>query len=434
MKHSIFRLRNIARFALCLVMSTLALQPIATAQSLDMVRSDMRRVVEIVVADLQKNYYDPSFKGMDIKRLADETKQQINSMTDAGQMCAAVWEFTQKLDDTHTRFIPPRFTTTPKFGFRARGFGDKVYVVSLTKNGPASKAGLKPGDRVLALNGKEVTRDNIRDVLFYYSRLRPVRGLVVDYERDGAADRLMIEPEVRREAMVKRYDDISDVYRDIVEEQNDYAETPFMYGNVDDFGYVKLREFFGTAPEGVMYKIKDAHGVIVDLRGNLGGSIETLKQFAGYFDRDATLMADDIGRKKTEKMFSKPQHLHFDGPVVVLVDSESGSASEILAYHLQRTKRAVIVGDQTMGSVATSKFYFESVNNGSVDFGISATVGKVVFPDGKSLDKIGVTPDVKCIPTQADLAGGKDPCLRQAAAVLKEKLGKAPGATAGAGQ
>jgi carboxyl-terminal processing protease len=393
-------------------------------QSIELSRADMRRVVDILATDIEKKFYDPSLNGVDIKKLAEETKAQISGMNDVGQMHAAVWEFVRAVGDSHTRYVPPQLTVFPTFGFKARGVGDDVLVTDVIKDGPAEKAGVKPGDKLLALNGMRVTRDNISDVLYFYRRLRPVRLLVVDYVRDGAQARLQLEPTFRTETSLRRIDDISGYYRDRIEAENNAAQNPFVYGTVNGVGYVKLRSFSGTLPEEVMWKIKDAKAVIVDLRGNPGGNTEVLKDMTGFFDRQNTPIADMVGRKKTEKLVSKPQRVNFDGPLVILVDSGSASASEIFAYHLQRIGRAIVMGDKTMGAVSAANYLQEHAGNYALDFGLMLTTDKVVFPDGKSIEKLGVTPDVMCLPKPADMAAGKDACLGRAAEIANEKLAK----------
>lgn len=424
------------RSAICLFCAFAAVVPAARAeQSIDLARADSRRIVEVLANDIEKRFYDASLNGIDVKRLADETKQRINGLNDFGQMQTAIWEFVLKMGDSHTRYVPPQLTITPSFGFKARGIGNEVRVVSITKHGPAEKAGVQLGDQVLAMNGVRVNRENVADTLLYFTRLRPVRMLVIDYVRAGVQDRLQIEPDIRREPAERRLDDISDFYKDVVELENEAHENPFLYGSVDDMGYVKLTEFAGGLPEVVMWKIKNSKAVIVDLRGNPGGNTEVLRQMTGFFDRQNTPIANLVGRKKTEPLISKPQRVYFDGPLVILVDSGSGSASEIFAYHMQRIGRAVVIGDKTMGAVSAADFVREHVGSYTVtNFGLLLTTSKVVFPDGKSIEKIGVTPDVMCLPTEQDLATGKDPCLNKAAAMAREKLAKAGAPAQAAGK
>ena len=114
-----------------------------------------------------------------------------------------------------------------------------------------------------------------------------------------------------------------------------------------------------------------------------------LERLAGYFDGEETEIAAMVGRDKTEKLISKPQHPSFSGiPLSVLVDSESASASETLARHLQRTGRAIIIGDKTAGEVSVARAFEQKIGFDPAVFnGVQTTVAHLIFPDGKDLEK-----------------------------------------------
>jgi len=114
--------------------------------------------------------------------------------------------------------------------------------------------------------------------------------------------------------------------------------------------------------------------------------------------------------------------------MVVLVDSESASSSEMLARHLQLSGQAVIIGDKTAGDVAVARNFTQHIGTeAAVFYGAQTTVAHAVFPDGKDIEKVGVTPDTMCIPEAADLAAKRDPCRSLAMATLKAKLVAAGG-------
>ena len=106
----------------------------------------------------------------------------------------------------------------------------------------------------------------------------------------------------------------------------------------------------------------------------------------------------------------------FKGDLIVVVDHDSASAAEVFAKVIQLEKRGKIVGDKTRGAVMTSRFFpLESGIGNILPFGASVTVGDLIMTDGKSLEKIGVTPDEIVLPSGKDLATAKDPVLAQAA-------------------
>jgi len=113
----------------------------------------------------------------------------------------------------------------------------------------------------------------------------------------------------------------------------------------------------------------------------------------------------------------------FEGKLIVLVDSESASAAEILARVMQLEKRATVIGDQTSGSVMESRQYPRALGTDSVVFcGTSITEADVIMSDGKSLEHVGVTPDELLLPTGEDLAAKRDPVLAHAAGLVGVKV------------
>ena len=109
----------------------------------------------------------------------------------------------------------------------------------------------------------------------------------------------------------------------------------------------------------------------------------------------------------------------------MLADSHSASAAEVVARILQMTKRATIIGDVTAGKVNRGHVY--GGIGGAVyviPFGVSITVSRGVMPDGLELEGRGVTPDLKCLPTEEDLRSAKDPCLDRALELARDAASK----------
>jgi carboxyl-terminal processing protease len=111
-------------------------------------------------------------------------------------------------------------------------------------------------------------------------------------------------------------------------------------------------------------------------------------------------------------------HEVFSGKLVILIDSRSASASELLARVVQLEKRGTVIGDQSAGAVMESIHYDHKIGlDTQVLFGASVTEADLVMTDGKSLERIGVIPDERIIPTGADLAARRDPVLAHAVEV-----------------
>jgi len=198
-----------------------------------------------------------------------------------------------------------------------------------------------------------------------------------------------------------------------------YAE----YG--DQLLVLKVPEFMFSANEveEMIGKARKHQNLIVDLRGNPGGSVETLKFLVGgMFDKEIKI-ADRKGRKEIKPEIAKANHHPFTGKMVVLVDSRSASAAELFARVMQIEKRAPVFGDHSSGSVMESRHYSERMGNDTVIFyGASITEWDLIMGDGKSLEHNGVTPDEIILPTASDIASSNDPVMARAAESLGVKL------------
>ena len=103
----------------------------------------------------------------------------------------------------------------------------------------------------------------------------------------------------------------------------------------------------------------------------------------------------------------------------MLVDADSGSASELLARTVPRAHRGTVIGDRTAGTVMVARHTTLVAGAGEnvVPYEVSVTVADIVMPDGGRLELIGVEPDLKVLPSAEDLAAGRDPVLAQALAL-----------------
>ena len=116
-------------------------------------------------------------------------------------------------------------------------------------------------------------------------------------------------------------------------------------------------------------------------------------------------------------------HDAFTGRFAVLIDSESASASEVLARVVQLERRGFIVGDGSSGKVMEARIYRHEISLDSpVSYAISVTDADLVMPDGKSLEHVGVEPDIVVLPTSQDLANRRDPVLAKAAGLVGAQL------------
>ena len=127
-------------------------------------------------------------------------------------------------------------------------------------------------------------------------------------------------------------------------------------------------------------------------------------------------------------MLKSRQKDHFPGKLIVLIDSQSGSASEIFARLIQLEKRGVVLGDVSAGAVMqslTHPFKMIAGIDNEIHYHASITNADVVMSDGKSVEHVGVTPDELILPTADDLRNGRDPVLARALELAGVKMSPA---------
>jgi C-terminal processing protease CtpA/Prc len=148
-----------------------------------------------------------------------------------------------------------------------------------------------------------------------------------------------------------------------------------------------------------------------------------LEHLVGHlFDHEVKL-ADRVSRKPEKPMIAKATGKPYTGKVIVLINSRSASASEVLARVLQLEHRGTVVGDTSAGAVMQSRFFPDSVGlETKIFYGTSITDANLIMADGKSLENVGVTPDEKVLPSAKDLADNLDPAMSRAAELAGVKL------------
>jgi C-terminal peptidase prc len=413
----------------------LFLVPACFGADLNFEKSRAKLILNEVSKDIENNYFDATFGGKNWKGMVAEAQQKIDAAQSTSDIYTAIFMMVNQLGNSHTMFMAPGRIVDINFGFNAKAYGDKIYIYEVKKKGPAEAAGLKAGDQVIGVNGFSAARDSYDLMMLYFRVLQPRSVLQLIYSRDGGAPQtLRLEAKVKQKAMVT---DLTNEFNfwDMLREVESDSEVTYHYNMKGDVGYLQIPKFSddeGTFLGGLVKKIGDAKVVVIDLRGNPGGALKGLEELAGYFEPQPVVMADLVGRKKTEQFKVKPKNPNLPVPMVILVDSQSFSCAELFARHFQREGRAVVIGDHTAGYATAAYFYPHKAGTDTVvPYGVQVATARVIFPGNEDLEKKGVTPDQLCLPTGADLSAEKDPCRDKAYAVAEELAKKGSATAAG---
>jgi carboxyl-terminal processing protease len=387
-------------------------------------------MLDVVAADVRKNYYDPEMHGLDLDAKVRQAKEEIEkapSLEVAYLQIAAVLE---ALNDSHTYFMSPGFTQKYDYGWRFQMVGNRCYVTHVRPGSDAEAKGIKPGDQVLTLNGFGPNRETLWKMEYVLEALSPMRVLPVEVlSPSKKVLQVDIRARVRQTRVIRDIDD--DVGRDKWRMRLDAEEAARMARarNAElgpELMIVKLPKF--SQPEleieGMIDKARKHSALIVDLRGNQGGVEESLKHWLGGLFANDVKIADRKERTKTTIVTAKSDRHHvFSGKLIVLVDSRCASAAELFARVVQIEKRGTVLGDHTSGATMEARVaYHTTGQNPSYAYGAMVTQAELVMADGKSLEHLGVTPDETLLPLAMDMANGSDPVMAHAAAMAGVKL------------
>lgn len=392
-------------------------------------RERARDMLATIANDVKKHYYDPKLHGVDWDANVQAADQRIEAASSLNHALSEIAAALDSLNDSHTFFLPPSRPYKHDYGWRIEMVGGKCFVMQVRPQSDAEAKEVKRGDQILGINGFQPTRENLWRMNYIFDVLRPQVRLKVNLVSNGQPREVEVMAAMRQTKKVTNLTVIngSDIW-DIIRERETLAHLGRVRWEEAGGGVAILKfpgfQFDEARIDEMIKKARKYKAWIVDLRGNPGGSEETLKWFlAGIFDKELKL-GDRVTRDGAKPVLVKSrQQGAYSGKLVVLVDSKSASAAELFARVVQLERRGTVLGDQTAGAVMESKRYtYKHGVETVVFYGASITDADLVLTDGKSLEHTGVTPDELLLPTAADLAGNRDPVLARAVELCGGKM------------
>jgi carboxyl-terminal processing protease len=386
---------------------------------------------------VNEKYYDPAFNGVDWPEMRDRYRPRAVSAKSDDELYSVLKAMTGELHDAHTRFRSPQErkraekaqASTP--GIAVGELDGRPVVITVDPESEAAGAGVEPGMIVATVDGVPFS-DRLSEVREEVGTSSSARATaLISYHRilTGEPDSSVRLGLLREDGTILNVT----LTRRIVP-----LAPPLLVRELPS-GYVLLK--FGMFDETAarefkraLAQVNHARGIVIDLRGNPGGDLQTALRIADGFFAEEVSFGKVISRSGKApslllRILGVPSNLEvgrpggqlYSGPVVILVNEGSGSDAELFSAGMQESGRAAVIGRQTCGCVLASIAH-RVKGGGELDI----SEFNLLTAQGKRLEGHGVTPDVVVPLTLEDLRNRHDATLRQAVAVLNSSPGSRP--------
>ncbi|GMV34679.1 S41 family peptidase [Chloroflexi bacterium CFX5] len=332
---------------------------------------------------------------------------------DVALMRGAIDGMMQALGDQHSSYMDPEDYKQANESLEGsyEGIGayvdtttDYLTVTSPIPGSPAEAAGLLPGDKIIAIDGEDMT--GIDAELARRKVLGPAGSTVVltilREGRDAPFDVSIVRARIT-----------------IASAEGEMLEGNIAYIQVTTFGPNTMPELNAALDELMPQNPK---AVILDLRNNGGGFLQTSVEVASQFMGEGVVLYEQYGdgKRDTYEVIPGGAVTDTDIPMIVLINEGSASASEIVAGALQDSGRAKLLGATSYGKGSVQIWYPLTGESGAV----RVTIAKWLTPNGNTIHEVGLTPDYPVELTEEDRAADRDPQLDEAVRILLEMIGQ----------
>ena len=393
-----------------------------------------QRAYDFIWNRVNDAYIDPNLNGVDWKKVGQEHQPKVLSAPTDDAFWKNLDTMVAELGDAHTRVLSAKQYAYFKdersytLGLGLADLQGELIVTYVAKNSPAEKAGILKGNKILKIEGVDVNdwwqlqlhkaRKNSTDL----ARIKTVKRILNSGDLEAPSENIVLQVE---------RNDSSQVDLTLTRIDLPYKDSLSSKMLADDVGYLRLTGFdpdLRKELETIYDKVRAAKGLVIDLRGNGGGSLGLTLAMMNQLVQGKIAIGKEITRT------GKPATLFFGlinigklevtlqgvknpylGPIVVLVDVDSASASEFFAGNLQNIGRAKVIGETSCGCMLGYMGYANVPGGGALSY------SELDFApvNGKRIEGVGVIPDQTVPLTRANLLLNKDAVLEAAVQMLK---------------
>jgi len=365
---------------------------------------------EMITSRQSTDIIDEQFDVSLFKKVWDTIKEDYvaQPISDEDLFYGSLEGLVKGLKDPYSIFLKPelakRFLDDVSGSFEGVGIEigikeNRLTIIAPLDYTPAFRAGLRSGDKIYEIDGKDTLGMGLDEVVHL---IRGEKGTEVILT-------ILRKPERNTKDVI--------IVRDIIDIK---SVSWGLKGEDEKIAYIKITHFsddtwsdFQSIAQVALASNPD--GLILDLRNNPGGYMDTAVNIAGYWlGKNIVVVARDADDKEREYKSSGPQY--FDNlPTIVLVNKGSASASEILAGAMQDYQKATVLGGQTFGKGSVQEL--KNLADGSA---LKLTIANWYTPLGRSFNEGGITPDIEVERTEEDYTEDRDPQLIRALEILSK--------------
>jgi carboxyl-terminal processing protease len=391
---------------------------------------------------IRDSHFDPGMNGVDWQAVRTELgPRAANARTD-GELRDVIREMLGRLGLSHFALIPsgresvagPPADLSGDPGFDIRLVESNLLVTRVDPRGGAAAAGVRTGWRLLSLDAMPVTEilarlsdsmpERLRHVEAWRlveTRLRGPQGSRVSLMFDDGQRSVGVS--VERRAETGQPATVGNLPTMYVRVDADERRTP-KSGTVGVIRFNVWMPAVDTLVQSAIDRFRGADGIVIDLRGNPGGLAAMIMGISGHFLTERKPLGMMKSRDAELRFAANPRLVNsagqrvepFAGPVAILVDGMTGSASECFAGGMQALGRARVFGQTSMGQALPA--FFDKLPNGDV---LIHATGDFVTANGTRLEGRGVVPDEPVVLTQESLLSGRDATLEAALAWIDRR-------------
>lgn len=307
---------------------------------------------------------------VNLERWENKFENKINDLDDAHN---CISKFVKELDDPYTRFLSKEefkeeqnIINSTLTGIGVKLSNEKPFVLDVLAESPAKKEGIMPDDLILEIDGKSTSNLNGSQTA---NLIRGPVGLPLTIKLKRGKE-ILTKTITREELKFKAV-------------SSKLLDNNIVLIKIDSFIPENTSKLFKDE----LVKYTSAPGIIIDLRNNSGGLLKNAIEIADMFLTEGKIVST-INLTKTVNEFANSSQL-YNSNIVILVNENTASASEIFSSALKENKRAIVIGEKTFG-----KGLVQEIIKLPDDSALHVTIASYLTPNGNNINKKGVIPDV----------------------------------------